>query len=233
MEFNKKQKSITAVYLIVLVVYNVLFFAVPFPKTAACVIVYVFFWIAAVVSYMVVIHAFPAEDTLRSKVYGFPVLRLGYWYLLIQFTLSAIFNLLAFMISVPAWVAVVLCILLLGAVLIGVIATDSTRDTIQQIQQEEEIHTRQMTYFRLDLSAYVDRSKSPDVKKSLQKLAEKFRYSDPVSSEELREIEEQLQQEVERLGDLINAQDALAMEQIERVDAMLEDRNRRCKAGKR
>ena len=122
--------------------------------------------------------------------------------------------------------------MLIGIVAIGVIATDSARDVIEAQDKEIKLATKQTTLFKLDVNSLLDRCKDPEVKKALGKLSESFRYSDPVSSDELKEIEEQITKELDNLGKILETDNNAALEKIAQIENMLADRNRRCKAMK-
>lgn len=147
---NKKQISTIVVYAILLIVFNVIFFAVPFHKTAISWVSFAFTWIAFALGYGITDYAFRGTDTLQSKVYGFPVFRVGYLYLGAQIIVTFVLCVAGAIMDAKAWIAVVLSIVLLGAAMIGVIATDSTRDVVEKIGQENEKRTRVVRSFRVD-----------------------------------------------------------------------------------
>lgn len=232
-QWNKKQKSITAVYAIMLFLYDVLYFVIPFPKSLSCYFLFFFCQAAFLVSYCIVQIAFNGTETLKSKVYGFPIFRIGYLYLAAQIGGSILFYLINIFTDIPEWITVVFSILLLSLTSIGVILTDNTRDVIEQQEAEWEAQTKPMMYFRLDVADL--ESVCPqdgETKEMLRHFVEQVRYSDPVSSEDLTEIEDRLRAETESLRQMfLQGQDG--KKQIERLEHLLEDRNRRCKEYKR
>lgn len=230
MDLLKERKTSLAVYGILFVVYNVLYFAIPFPKTSAAWIAYFFTLCSFAVSYWIFSVAFQKTEGLESKVYGFPILRVGISYLAIQLVFGFVVDLLGYWIRVAGWVVVIVSVLLLAYALIGMIATDTARDVIEQQQEEVEIQTEKIKYFRLDIAGMADRAAEGEVKKKLMKLAEDVRFSDPVSSEALREIEGRLELEAMKLGDMLGGSQEDCLTQIEVLSNLLADRNRRCKA---
>ena len=67
-----------------LLVFNVISFAVPFAKTGAFWIGYLFGMIAVLGQIAVMKLAFNGTTTVRSKFYGFPVARIGIIYAVVQ-----------------------------------------------------------------------------------------------------------------------------------------------------
>lgn len=66
---------------VVLVVYNVLAFALPFPKTGSFVVSYLFSMVAILAQIYVIRTAFYRGEGVKSKFYGFPIATLGVIYL--------------------------------------------------------------------------------------------------------------------------------------------------------
>lgn len=229
---NKKLVSIIVVYVIILAALNVVFFFIPFPKTEAAWVCYGFSFFAVLLSGGISYLAFVKGKTLKSKIYGYPIFRLGVIYLSAQFAFSITILCLGFAFPVPAWIAVVVSFIDLVYVIIGVIACENARDFVEQQEQETIKNTKTMTYFRIDMSSIVDMCRDAELKKSLNKLLDDFRYSDPVSSSELEEIENNIKSEVKILQSLVETNDETAAEKVQLISKLLADRNRRCKAFK-
>ncbi len=230
MDLFKERKTSLAVYGILFVVYNVLYFAIPFPKTSAAWIAYFFTLCSFAVSYWIFVVAFRGIEELESKVYGFPIFRVGVSYLAIQLIFGFVVDLLGYQLRIAAWVVVVVSVLLLAYALIGMIAADTARNVIEQQQDDVQVQTGKIKYFRLDIAGLADRAGEGEVKKQLEKLAEEIRFSDPVSSDTLKEIEGRLELEAEKLGNMLGGNQEDCLVQIELLSNLLADRNRRCKA---
>ncbi len=236
-KLNKRQISLIAVYVIVLIVFNVIFFAAPFEKNGCSWVMYAFSNVSIIFGLCISFYAFNSgnsEDGLQSKVYGFPIFRVGIIYMVMQVAISIILFAIGHFTRVPTWVGVIVSVLLLGIAAIGVIATDNVRDIVEQNEKVVKEKTIQMRRFKLDFDGIAPYANDPELKKELEKLAEKVKYSDPVSSDDLQEIEEELQAETNNLRNLVkggNVEEARA--KLTLVSNILEDRNRRCKEGKR
>lgn len=225
---NKKTISFFAGGIITLMLYCVLYLLIPFPKTAAYWIEFVFSLIAIGGGCVISRYALQ-NDGIKSKFYGFPLLKIGMLYTLIQVILSFIIALVGFAVEIPLWIPTILSVVILGCSAIGIIGMDNARDIIEEQERHDETVTRTMRTFRLDIRYIVDSCGDTELKKSLDKLAEKFKYSDPVSCDELIDDEEKLQQEIQALGKLINSDKALIEKKISDITALLANRNRKCK----
>ena len=111
-ELNKKSKSVIAVFSIVAFVYALCFIIIPFSKNAASWIEFAFTLISIIAGFGVFAYAFGKGETLVSKIYGFPIFRIGYLYIAIQFVLGVLICLVAAFVNVPYWVALVLSVIL-------------------------------------------------------------------------------------------------------------------------
>lgn len=233
-KMNKRQKSLLEVYLIVLIAFVVVFLVIPFCRNTAVIMQFFFGIVAICLGYGITCYAFKNTDTVKSKFYGMPVAYIGWIYTGIQIVFSFLIFIVNLFIKMPAWIGVVISIILLAATLIGVIGAESAREMIEDIDNKEEIITKTIKSFRLDIASLCDDCNDENVKEHLVKLADKLQYSDPVSSETLADIEYRITQGIKELIFLVEKSDyANAVEKIKIVERMVDDRNRRCKAEKR
>ena len=233
MNMNKKNKSIIAVYGILAFIYLIAFITIPFPKNAASWISFVFTLISFVLSLGVSLYVFGKEDEMTSKFYGFPILKIAYMYPLVQFIVGVVICLIAAFVAAPYWVALILSLVILSVSAIGVIATDNARDIIEENEAEIERVTKATKLFNLNVSSVLDLSTEASVKKELEKLAESFRFSDPVSSDATEEIENTIMEKLENLKISISSSDSDEnVAKITELKNLLAERNRICKASK-
>lgn len=230
---DKKQKSVIAVYAIIFVIYNILFWVIPFPKCASAIVMYIFTLVSIAASLYITHIAFSKGEDVKSKFYGFPVFKLGVIYTVLQLIMGFVICIINFFATVPAWVAVVLSVLIAGFVAVGVITADNARDIIEEQEAETERVIEKVTYFRLDIESVVPMCADVELKKKLTAIAEDFRYSDPVSSDKLKKIEEEIENKLDELKKVVNTDTNAASEIADQLKLMLADRNRLCKAFKK
>lgn len=227
---NKKMRFLIAVYAIILIAFCVLYLVVPFPKSGAYWIEFAFSVIAICAGCGVSYYALKNDGL---KVYGFPMLNIGFGYTAVQLVFGFVIAIVGFFANVPIWITVVVSVLILALSAIGFIGTDNARDIVEEQEVRDETATKAMKTFRLDTQYIADLCSDAELKKQLEKLAEKFKYSDPVSSDELSDIEDNLRREVKNLAALVNTDNEQAAKKIGEVEMLLADRNRRCKELKR
>lgn len=228
-----KKNTIRAwiVLAVVLVVYHVVIFALPFSKTPVFFLSWVFTLLAMAVQIYVMRVAFGREDDARSKFYGFPIAKVGLLYLVTQMVLGIAF--MALGPKTPIWLPVVLYVVLLGAAVVGFIGTDATRDEIvrQDVKLKKDVSTmRALQSKALSLPAL---TKEPALVAVLNKFAEAVRYSDPVSGDTLKDIEATLTACVDDLERALVEEDAVSAAVLaEKAAGLLTERNRLCKLSK-
>lgn len=232
-KLDKKAKSTIAVYTIILLVYILAFLTVPFNKCAASWITFVFTVIALASSLFICDIAFKAKETLVSKIYGFPIFRVGAIYAFVQLIIGIIICVIGAFITVPYWVALLLSVILLATAAIGVIITDNTRDLIEEVDESVKIETKNVTCFQINIAGIVDDCENSDVKADLKVLNQLFEFSDPVTNEETKESEEAIKAMLAELKTLVvdgSTDDIKVL--IRKITNAINERNRICKASK-
>ncbi len=228
----KKNMTRTLVVLaIVLVLYCVLAFAIPFVRGAVFWLSFVFTIIALLAQLWVLKTSFAHGESVRSKFYGFPIARIGLIYLVVQFIIGLVCMALgAFL---PTWVAVVLFIIILGAAAIGLITVDAIRDEVERQDTVLNENVTAMRGLQSKTASIAAQCQDPALKKTLTALAEQFRFSDPVTSADTAEAEAGLGEMVDLLQSAVIEKDpdsALAL--VPRIEAALAERNHLCKLNK-
>lgn len=228
---NKQSKRIRVITAIVFIVFQVLVFTIPFEKTVVFWIGYLFGMIAIIGQIYVLKVAFDNTETLKSKFYGFPIVKIGAMYLVIQLIASFIFMIGA--VVIPVQVAIVICTLLLAVAAIGTITTDGLREEL--IRQDSELKTDVTTMRNLQsqINALVTICKDEQMVKQIKVLAEEIKYSDPVSNDKLHSIEANLIEMVSSLQEAVLEQDNEGAEELlVKLHIELVERNRLCKLSK-
>lgn len=220
-----------SVLAIILVVYNVVIFAVPFERSAVFFLSWLF-TLAAICSQIYVIRtAFYQGEGAKSRFYGWPVARIGVVYLTAQILLGLIFMVLGS--NVRLWIPLVLYVVLLGASAVGFIAVDATRDEIVRQDTTLKTDVSCMRSLQSKTMAILMQMGDGPVREATEKFAEALRFSDPVSSGALREIESELSCCVDEIQQAIVDNDsACAIALLDRANVLLLERNRLCKLNK-
>ena len=210
-----------AVLGIFFVIFNVIAFAIPTAKTATFWVAYIFTLIAFVMQPFIWKFAFKDTDTLKSKFLGIPLISVGVIYLLVQIVAVAVFMALSF---VPSWIAIVVCILILGLSAVCLIGTETGREEINRIEHKVSKKVFYIKSLQIDVEMLAKAEVDADTKIALTNLAEKIRFSDPMSDELLAELEAKIRNKFEELK--LAEQKATI---INELTLLIEERNKKCK----
>ena len=226
---NKNKIRFYIVVAAVLVAFCVIALAVPFAKNGV-------YWISfafAVLAIGLQLYAMPKamDGDAKSKFYGFPILRVSFYYLAAQIILSLVFMGLGKL--VPAWIPAVIYVVMLCAAMIGFVATDSVRDEVvrQDVQIKKKVDV--MRGLQSKASAMAAQCESEAAKKAVAAFTEELRFSDPVSGDAIADAEAELSACIDNLQQAIvdgNEEDILTM--CRKSSTALAERNRLCKLNK-
>lgn len=218
----KKNKGMAyAVLAIAFVLLNVIAFAVPTAKTSTFWIAYVFTAIAFASQIAIWKLVFKGADTLKSKFLGIPLISVGITYLIIQIIAFTIF--MAFPIA-PNWIAIVVCALIVGVSAICLIGTETGREEINRVEEKVEKKVFYIKSLQVDVEMLASDETDVDTKAALAKLADKIRFSDPMSNEILVELETEIIAKVKELKTAENKAEIIKV-----LDSLLLERNKKAK----
>ena len=218
----KKNKGMAyAVLAIAFILINVIAFAVPTAKTATFWVAYVFTAIAFVSQIAIWNFAFKGADTLKSKLLGIPLISVGITYLIVQIIAFAVFMALPL---TATWIALVVCALILGFSAICLIGTETGREEINRVEEKVEKKVFYIKSLQVDVEMLASAETDTDTKAALTKLAEKIRFSDPMSNDVLANLESEISAKVNELKSAENK-----LEIITVLDSLITERNKKAK----
>ena len=213
------------------VAFNVIAFACPFAKNAVFWVSYIFTDVAILAQYYVMHEAFNKGKGVKSRFYGFPIAAVGAVYLGVQLVLGVLFMVLAKI--VPFYVPFVLYVIALCAAAAGFVAADAMREEINRQDTKLKKDVSTMRRLQSEVNYLVSQCSDPAVKKAVSALAEKLKYSDPVSNDALAEADRELAQRIEELAAAVNdGEKDSALSLCKRAVSAIENRNRLCKLNK-
>lgn len=214
---SKKAGIALAIIAILAVVYNVIFFVVPWNSgmsVAATWITYGCTWLALIFGGAVTAVAFSKKE-LKSRIFGIPVHCVGYTVLLIQLLIDGVVMGVGHWYEIAFWIPTIVEVLLFALATIMVIARAANRDFIDSIDKKEvkEAYIKQL---RIEVDSLVEANTIDAINSDLVKLAETVRYTDPVSHKDVEDTEDQITVAFEELeksvaeGDVAKSQFAIA-----------------------
>lgn len=216
---------------ILLVVFSIIAFAIPFAKTPVFWLSYGFGVFAILFQLYVFRISGVSGGDARSRFYGFPIARIGIYYLVGQLVFSLIEMALAAVI--PAWIPTLLNILLAALAIVGCITVDTMRDEIVQQDIKLKKNVSNMRQLQSLSAALVGQCSDKGIKPLLQKIADEFRYSDPVTSNETADLEDDMREQLGNIQQSLVEGDTEGTRKLcARLMTSLAERNRICAVNK-
>lgn len=185
------------VLVVLFVAFSVISIAPPFAKTGVFWIAYLFGVIAIAFQIYVFKISFTEEGDAKSQFYGFPIARVGIIYLVAQLVISLVEMLVAAF--VPTWIALIINIIPVSFAVIGCIAAEAVRDEIVRQDEQIKVDVENMRRLQSISATLVGQCKDDEVRKIVQNVADEFKYSDPVTSEQTESLEMELQKQIEEI----------------------------------
>ena len=224
------------VLIIIAVIFTLVALILPFSKNAVFWTSWLFGILSAGVCAFALKTAFRGGankgEGAKSKFYGFPIAKVGLLYMAVQLVLSLIF--MAMSSVLPPFIPAVASLILLGVAAIGLIGADAVRDEVERQDIKLTTDTKCMQNLRSIVYPLAAQCADSEASSALQKLADDFRYSDPVSSDSTADIEKDL---TAQMGDLqaavIDGNAGDIKELCRKIGITLTERNRLCKLGKK
>lgn len=225
-KIGKKAIVTTLILAVILAAYNVLYFVIPYNRDLSNAAIWITY---GVTTFLIVFSAATVcigiyDKELKSRVFGIPILYLGYGVLVAQFVIDTVIAAVGSRFEVGAWVAAVVETLLLAIFFISLIARTAYKDTIKKIDEKEykESFIREL---RPELKLLVDSVNDGEVKTALNKLYETVLCTDPVSSKFVIEIEDEISEKVKALKESISAgDDVKLLNLIRETDLLVKER---------
>lgn len=200
---------------------NIISFVVPTIKTVAFWIAYVFTVAAFAAQIVIWKTALGKKDALKSKFLGFPIVHIGIIYVIMQ---TVVFVVFLFVPSLPIWSVIVICSIIAGISSVCMISADTGCNEIECVEvkvQKKVFHIREL---QADVELLADAETDNDIKTALIQLAEKIRFSDPMSNEQLADLESKI---FSNVLELKMVEDKAKI--ITELTSLLDERNKKCK----
>ncbi|MCF0178311.1 MAG: hypothetical protein HUJ90_06755, partial [Bacteroidales bacterium] len=193
---SRNKKSGYVILLIAFVVVSVVVFAVPTEKTTSFWVAYIFTCVAFGAQILLWNIGFRDNSPLKSRFLGIPVVRVGYIYLVLQLIALAVLLLYP---QLPVWATIIINVLIVGISTTCTIMAEIGRNVIGNVEEKVQSKVFYIREIQTDIEIAAERQSDSATKQKLLNLAEKVRYSDPISSDELSEIEKRISDKVKEL----------------------------------
>ncbi len=233
MKMSKNVKLYAVVWIILVALFNAIVFITPseyngvdkFTDT---------FWIGytlvtiAFIGQLVCSYIGLKEDNLTKVFYNIPLLRISVVGLVVSIIAGAVLMAIP---TVESWIAAIICLVILGLVAIATIKAEVAGDVVSAIDNKIKAQTFFIKNLTVDAQNLLARANTPETKAVVNKVYEAIRYSDPMSNENLNDIESRIGYEFKTFEMAVkNGDVAIVNSQAEELLILINNRNNKCKA---
>lgn len=224
---KKKQLYLLAASVVLLIVFHVITFVLPFERTKGFWIEYVCSFIA-IVLFLGVTAVFCVKDMpIKSKFLDWPVLNVSYVLLIVQLCIG--FAVMALPV-IPYQAALVVSVIVLAIGVVLICAIKPAVDEIERVGQRAASKVNYIQRIRTKAETMTMRVEDKALAGELKKLSETIRFSDPMSSGELYDLECGIENGIDKLNELLAASDYdAAFRKVREILQLLQERNLKCR----
>ena len=166
--------------------------------------------------------AFKAEN-LKKLFYNLPLITLSYTGLI----LTLIFGGLAMAIpNLPNWIGIIVCLIILAFTAIAVISAKAAGTVVSNIDEKIKTNAAFIKEMTVETQNLMNRANAPKLKEYCKKVYEALRYSDPMSKEQLTDIENRIKEEFAVFTDAVISDDLdLTESSAKELISFIDERN--------
>ena len=190
------------------------------------------FWIG----YVVITAAFLGQlacawkafgtDNLQKFFYNIPLIRISYAGLIATFVFG---GLCMFLSLLWGWVAALVCLVVIAITGLAVIKAGTAGEIVGEIDDKIKAETHFIKLYTIKAAELESYAKTETAKAEAKKIAEAFRYSDPMSNAELKVAEVKIELAFEKFENAVKLDSEEITNFAEELERLIKARNNECK----
>lgn len=229
----KKKFLVYSIYwLILLVLFNIIIFLTPneiFGTSKFSVGFWVGygFAIGAFIGQLLCAWFVFKERDNRRFFYNLSLITISYTALVLMVVISAVLMIIP---QIPAWITAIICSVVLAFNVIAVIKAKAAATIVENIDDKIKTNTAFIRELTMKANDLIQRAQTAELKKEAKNVYETLRYSDPVSSEQLTSIENEIATKFEEFAKCISTNDETHTKStVNALIALISERANKCK----
>lgn len=232
----KKSFKVYAIcWAILLALFNVICFATPSEAAGmskfggAFWTGYIFITLAFIGQLICAFYALK-PDNLQKLFYNIPLITISYTGLIIMLVVGALAMAIP---DLPNWVGIIICLIILAFTVIAVISAKAAGTVVANIDEKVKTNTAFIKEMTVETQNLMNRAKAPKLKEYCKKVYEALRYSDPISKEQLTDIENRIREEFATFTDAVISDDLdITESSAKELITLIGERNSKVKTAK-
>lgn len=170
------------------------------------------------------------RNKLSGTFYRLPLIRLSYACIIVTTVIGCVMMAVP---NLPDWIPLIVVLIIMALYAVAVLKAAAAAEIVEQIDEKVRTKTAFIRDLTVDASTLMTRAKSEPVKNACKKVYEAVRYSDPMTSEALADVESRIRTEFDSFTDVVLSDNADAVNaSADELLSLLTERNKTCKANK-
>lgn len=192
------------------------------------------FWVAyalIIVSFIVELvtaYKFIKADGNEKTFLNIPLLRTGYMAIVVSILVGLIFMIFPVL---PTWLGAIVCLLVAGCFVIAGVKAEAVANTVADVGAKVKIKTAFIRMAIVEAENIMSRATTTEIKVEVKKVYESLKYSDPMSSPALNDIEQEINDGLQALKKAVTENDCEQVLSVTKSILLnIKERNSKCKA---
>ena len=170
------------------------------------------------------------QNKLSGTFYRLPLIRLSYACIIVTTVIGCVMMAVP---NLPDWIPLIVALIIMALYAVAVLKAAAAAEIVEQIDEKVKVQTAFIKTLTVDAQTLLSRAKSEPVKNACKKVFEAVRYSDPMTSGALTDVENRIKTEFNAFTDAVISDNAdAATASADELLTLIKERNGRCKMEK-
>lgn len=170
------------------------------------------------------------QNKLSGTFYRLPLIRLSYACIIVTTVIGCVMMAVP---NLPDWIPLIVVLIIMALYAVAVLKAAAAAEIVEQIDEKVKVQTAFIRDLTVDASTLMTRAKSEPVKNACKKVYEAVRYSDPMTSGALHDVESRIHTEFDAFTDAVLSDNAdAANASADELLTLIKERNSRCRMEK-
>lgn len=192
------------------------------------------FWIAyalitlSFIFQLVTAYKFVKDDSIEKTFLNIPLLKTAYAAIIVSIAFGLIFMVFPVL---PSWIGAVLCLLIAGYFVIACIKAETAAEIVHDIDTKIKENTEFIRTATVEAQTIYEAATLPEIISAVKKVYEALRYSYPMTSDSLSNVENQISENLKSLKNAVANNDTEKVVTLsDKLILLIKERNAKCKA---
>ena len=170
------------------------------------------------------------QNKLSGTFYRLPLIRLSYACIIVTTVIGCVMMAVP---NLPSWIPLIVALIIMALYAVAVLKAAAAAEVVEQIDEKVKVQTAFIKTLTVDAQTLLSRAKSEPVKAACKKVFEAVRYSDPMSSDALSNVESRIRTEFDYFTDAVTTDNAdAAAASADELLTLIKERSSRCRMEK-